>query len=217
VVPSRPAKKGASPLVTVIAGATAFVVGIGIVAMIGATRLPEDSAGGPLPVAAAGGTSIAATSETVTPTRTVRPTPSVQSTPERTSEPTPESTVEPTPKPISYAKLTDRQWAKIVKSPDDYVGTGYQVWACITQFDAATGRDAFRGQASNANEEYWFSNGENAYFSGDESRLEDFVTDDLVFMKVTSLGSYSYDTQTGGSTTVPAFHVDAISAKGSCD
>ncbi len=46
--------------------------------------------------------------------------------------------------------------------------------------------------------------------------LEDYVTDDVVFMKVVSLGSYSYDTQNGGNTTVPMFEVKAISRKGSC-
>jgi len=35
-------------------------------------------------------------------------------------------------------------------------------------------------------------------------------------MNVTSLGSYDYDTQSGGSTTVPLFQVDSIAHKGSC-
>jgi hypothetical protein len=36
-------------------------------------------------------------------------------------------------------------------------------------------------------------------------------------MRVTTLGSFTYDTQIGGNTTVPWFSVDRISRKGSCD
>jgi DNA-directed RNA polymerase subunit RPC12/RpoP len=151
-------------------------------------------------------------------TPTAAPTPGA----EETEAPTPEATVETLPppppaKPATYAKPTNRQWAQIVKSPDKYIGKGYQVWACITQFDAATGPDTFRAQASNAKEEYWYSDGDNALFYGDETRLADFVTDDVVVMNVTSLGSFSYDTQVGGNTTVPLFNVDKITRKGSCD
>ena len=58
--------------------------------------------------------------------------------------PTPAPTPAPTPPPApSYAKLSDRQWALIVKSPDDYVGKRFELWTCIWQFDAATGPEAF--------------------------------------------------------------------------
>jgi hypothetical protein len=58
--------------------------------------------------------------------------------------------------------------------------------------------------------------GDNAIFTGDESRLADYVQDDVVEMWVEDRGSYSYDTQAGGSTTVPMFHVDKLVRKGSC-
>lgn len=38
----------------------------------------------------------------------------------------------------------------------------------------------------------------------------DFITDDMVQMTVTALGSNTYDTQIGGNTTVPAFNVERI-------
>jgi hypothetical protein len=147
--------------------------------------------------------------------------PEEEPTDEAVDEPTdePEPTAEPTPRPakVSYAKLSNRAWAKVVKSPDRYLGKTYQLWACIFQFDAATGDDAFLAQASNKKRAYWFTDGENASFTGDADRLADFVEDDVVVMNVTSLGSYSYDTQAGGNTTVPAFHVEKITRKGSCD
>jgi hypothetical protein len=122
----------------------------------------------------------------------------------------------PAPPPPSYATLSSRQWARLVKSPDNYIGDTYRIWACITQFDAATGDDTFRAQGSYKKETYWYSDGDNALFTGDSSDLADFVQDDIVVMNVTVLGSYTYDTQIGGSTTVPSFIVDKISRKGDC-
>jgi hypothetical protein len=155
---------------------------------------------------------------TATPAPTPVPTPEPTATPAPTPVPTPEPTATPapTPVPVAYAKLTARAWALLVKSPDKYTGKGYYLWACITQFDAATGDDAFRGQASYAKTDYWYTDGANTFFSGDTAQLADFVTDDLVYMKVIGLGSYSYDTQNGGNTTAPMFSVTTIARKGSC-
>jgi hypothetical protein len=153
-----------------------------------------------------------------TPTAEPTPTPMPTSTPKPTPKPTPVPTVKPTPTPapVVYSKLTSRQWALVVKSPDNYTGKTYQVWACISQFDAATGTDTFRGEASYRKESYWYAYGDNTLFTGLESDLAAFVQDDVVVMNVTSVGSFSYDTQAGGNTTVPLFFVDKITRKGSC-
>ena len=134
---------------------------------------------------------------------------------------TPEASIAPEPSeapvdvaPVSYKKLSSRDWAKLVKAPDNYTGKGYQLWACITQFDAATGADSFRGQASNKKQAYWYTDGDNALFSGDEDQLADFVAGDIVSMNVVSAGSYSYDTQAGGNTTAPLFDVASIKRRG---
>lgn len=132
------------------------------------------------------------------------------------TEAPPEPTAAPIVLPSSFAKLSDRDWAKVVKTPDSYIGEGYQLWGCVYQFDAATGLDSFLAQASNAKQEYWFSDGVNAAFTGTESQLADIVEDDVVFMSVMSLGSLSYDTQIGGNTTVPLFEIVKIARKGSC-
>lgn len=132
------------------------------------------------------------------------------------STPTPTATPEPTVAPITYAKLTSRSWALVVKSPDKYLGRGYYIWGCISQFDAATGDDTFRAEAWYQKTAYWYLDGDNALFTGDADRLSNFVQDDVVYMKVVSLGSFSYDTQIGGNTTVPLFQIISISRKGSC-
>ena len=62
----------------------------------------------------------------------------------------------------SYAKVSSRNWAKIVKAPDKYTGKGFQVWACISQFDAATGDDSLPRAGFVQKEPYWYSDGDNA-------------------------------------------------------
>ncbi len=158
---------------------------------------------------------------TAAPTLLITPAPIAMPTPVPTTAPTPtlKPTLAPTPKPtprMTYATLSNRAWAKLVKSPDTYTGKGYVIWACIFQFDAATGAEGFLAQAANRKLSYWFTDGENASFTGDAAKLADFVEDDVVYMKVVSEGSYSYDTQAGGNTTVPQFRVVSISRKGSC-
>jgi hypothetical protein len=133
-----------------------------------------------------------------------------------TSTPTPTPTATPTPRPTVYATLTARSWEQVVKSPDDYVGHTFRLWACITQFDAATGPDTFRGQASYDEQEFWYSDADNVVFTGDADLLKEFVQDDVVAMDVMTLGSITYDTQIGGSTTAPAFEVVRIALEGSC-
>lgn len=60
---------------------------------------------------------------------------------------------------MTYATLSDRSWAKLVKSPDAYIGKGYVIWGCIFQFDAATGDEGFLAQAANKKLTYWFTDG----------------------------------------------------------
>jgi hypothetical protein len=134
------------------------------------------------------------------------------------AEPNLPSTQRPIPETASsYAAISARTWALVVKDPDKYFGRGYRIWACITQFDAATGTDAFRANASYRDEPDWYLGGDNALFIGDETKLEDFVKGDAVALSVVDGGSYSYDTQIGGNTTAPIFRVVTIKrASGSC-
>jgi hypothetical protein len=190
-----------------------LVVALAALASLGSQQRPEGDL-----AAANASASISTLEPTAEPSLDAAIEPTAELTPEPTPEPTPDPTPAPTPKPkpVSYAKLSDRTWAKVVKSPDRYLGKTFVVYACVTQFDAATGDDTFRGQGSNKRREYWFSDGDNAMFTGTATQLNDIVTDDVVVMNVRSLGSYSYDTQIGGNTTVPRFQIDKITRKGSC-
>ena len=57
---------------------------------------------------------------------------------------------------------------------------------------------------------YGFFNGENTMLTGNESKLEDFVEGDVFKATVTVVGSFSYDTQIGGNTTVPLLTINSI-------
>jgi hypothetical protein len=129
---------------------------------------------------------------------------------------TPAPVVTVPPPSGTYATLTKRQWSQLVKSPDDHIGEQYVVWACITQFDAATGTEGFRGDAYFEKDDPYWLNADNAVFTGDAGLLSDFVTDDVVKMNVSVAGAYTYDTSIGGSATVPSFSVVKIEHKGDC-
>jgi len=120
--------------------------------------------------------------------------------------------------PKKYAHLSARAFKLLAKDPDSYVDKTYYIYGEITQFDAATGTDTFRADVGpkklKPSYGYVFYP-QNSMLTGDESRLSKFVENDLFIAKVTVIGAYSYDTQIGGSTTVPSFHVDSISRYGS--
>lgn len=149
-------------------------------------------------------------------------TPGVMNTADWTPEPTMDpDEPDPTPtavvRPTSYATLNKRSWQKVVKSPDQYVGKAYKLVACVYQFDAATGDAAFMALASYRKPTYW-ADGDNAAFTGEPNALADVLKGDIVSLSVVVLGSYSYDTQAGGNTTVPSFQVMKIKReKGSCE
>jgi hypothetical protein len=102
---------------------------------------------------------------------------------------------------------------EVVKNPDAVTGQFFVMVTSITQFDAATGACSFRGYWDNSDHEYSFDfAGDNAYFNSGDSVsscpvLTGIDQNDVARVWVQSEGSFSYDTQIGGSTTVPAFKV----------
>jgi hypothetical protein len=116
----------------------------------------------------------------------------------------------PQPKPAAR-KVTERQWAKVVKNPDKYKGKRYIIYGQVNQFDSATGDSNFLADTAHRNTtSYSYFEGENSWMEGKASKLEDLVEEDVFKATVTVIGSYSYDTQAGGNTTVPHLQVDAI-------
>jgi hypothetical protein len=118
--------------------------------------------------------------------------------------------------PTTYKALSKRALAKVLRDPDAYKGKKYLLYAEVTQFDSATGVDAFRADVAHADIRdygYWIG-GDNAIVNAGVADLSDVVQGDVVKMYVEVVGSMSYDTQIGGSTTVPQFEVNIIKVVG---
>ena len=137
--------------------------------------------------------------------------PSLAAVPEVTPRPAPSFKL-----PKSYAKLAKADWTRALDAAERTVAKGYQVWACITQFDTATGRESFRAAASYRKEPSWSRLATNAYFNGTEKQLASISPGDVVQMNVVGLGAFAYPTTANGSTTLPTFYVAKVSRKGSC-
>lgn len=194
---------------------------IGVAALIVGLILGASSAGG---AKTATGSAQPAPTVTIRATQTATVEAGAQATDDATAEPseepTPTETEAPAPAKNSYKALSSRKFKLLAKDPDSYIGKTYVVYGEITQFDAATGTDSFRADtgAKKLRISYGYvSYPRNALFNGTESKLKKLVEGDCFKAKVTVLGSFSYDTQAGGNTTVPLFQVDSISVYGSTD
>lgn len=119
-----------------------------------------------------------------------------------------------------FPKYSKRDYKKLLRDPDSYRGKAIQVWGEVTQYDSATGNEALRANISYKKKalSYGYSQYEdNVIIEGDEEILSKLVEGDLFFAKAIVVGSFSYDTQIGGSTTVPELHVMKVKRYGSVD
>jgi hypothetical protein len=190
--PDRPQRRFGF-LALLLVGAIALTVGTGLGALsngLGAT------------------TAVPAATVTATATETVTE-PTAKASPTTSQEPTAKSTSSK-PKPTRTAESpeavrpTKREWAKVVKNPEAYSGQRYVIYGQVTQFDSATGTDTFRADTAHTNTtDSGYFDGANTILTGDEDDLSDLVQDDVFRASVTVTGSFDYDTQIGGNTTVP--------------
>lgn len=217
---SRGAKVGWA----VLSGLVLFALGAAA-GNAGAGRQPTASTAAGLPVATATMTVPGAAVEVTAPPTTVTvtappPKPAAKPTADNSPKPTvaPKTTTAPKTSKTTYKKLTARQWAKIAKSPDDHIGEAYVVYGRVTQFDAATGEDAFRADVDGVKHKvsYGFVDyPTNTVLTNLSADVSDLVEDDLFQANVQILGSLSYDTQIGGETTVPNLSVISLKVIGS--
>lgn len=118
------------------------------------------------------------------------------------------SIVEPSPTP-SFDDVTERGWQLIAKDPQAHAGEAIVVYGVVTQFDAATGDDTFLAHVGSADmDPYDYPT--NTLLTGAASDLADLVEGDEFQAQVIVAGSYSYDTASGGSRTVPLLLIDTI-------
>lgn len=117
-----------------------------------------------------------------------------------------------------FPALGEREWAIIAKNPDVKTGQRVVVYAEVSQFDAATGPEAFLAwtEATQGFETFDFSADTPVFYYGKSARqLENVIEGDFVKVWGTVEGSFSYDTQAGGNTTVPLISVEFIEVYGS--
>lgn len=134
-----------------------------------------------------------------------------------TSTPTvsPSATATPVPKQAdlsTFHEVDDRELALIAKSPKTHVGEKIIINGSVTQLDSATGPCAMRVNigATYQPQTYDYETNSIVFDSSDDGKdkcptLEPLVQDDNVKLWVMVGGSETYDTQIGGSTTVPVF------------
>jgi hypothetical protein len=99
----------------------------------------------------------------------------------------------------------------MVKNPDSWAGRKIVVYGVVTQFDSATGSTAFRADTGPSPMTDPYDYDHNTFITAHASGMvADVVEEDMVTMFVEVQGAYTYDTQIGGSTTVPALLVNII-------
>lgn len=117
----------------------------------------------------------------------------------------------------SYRALTSRQWLQIAKDPDAHTGECIIVFGEISQFDSATGSDAFLADAGGVmiRPQFGFADYPTSVaLQGTPGQLAALVEGDLFAAKVTVGGHISYNNTLGGQTTVPLLRVHSISRTG---
>jgi hypothetical protein len=175
------------------------ILGVSIVALIGiAAAVARTNDATPAAAAAPTATPTRNSAPTYTPAATVAPNPAVVTGPPRA--------------------ITARDWLKIAKDPEAHKGEAVIVYGQVKQFDAAIGVDTFRASVDGVihKPSYGYVDYETntVLTSPGGAALTDLVQDDLFKAEVVVAGSLSYDTQIGGSTTVPLLLVTKITVTG---
>ncbi|MCD5419776.1 DUF2510 domain-containing protein [Rhodococcus pyridinivorans] len=117
--------------------------------------------------------------------------------------------------PASYEVLGERDFAMIVKDPAAAKDRKVVLFGRVFQFDAATGTDQFLAYTSPVWEDSDYGYDQNTLVvASDPAVIANVVEDDIVKMYVEVQGSYSYDTQGGGNTTVPKVAIRIVEVVG---
>jgi hypothetical protein len=132
----------------------------------------------------------------------------------RISPPSTSASVPPPP----HRAVDAREWQVIAKDPDAYEGERIVVHGHVTQIDrdadTSTVRANVDGVAHDGEERAYLKYKTNTMLSGEAKALDGVVSGDLFSAEVTVRGSISYDTQVGGSATVPVLAINSIQVTG---
>jgi hypothetical protein len=118
-------------------------------------------------------------------------------------------------KKINFEVPSDLSWNSLTRIPNSQKNKNYIIYACVAQFDANTGGSKFRGYASPVQQQYYFSDGVNAIFTGSAKSLLKLSEKTAFIAKVNVNGGVAYTTF-GGKTSVPSFAIKQFQTIGSC-
>jgi hypothetical protein len=118
-------------------------------------------------------------------------------------------------KKVTFTVPNEIQWNSLTRMPNSQKNKNYIVYACVAQFDANTGGSKFRGYASPVAQQYYFSNGANAIFTGSASQLLKLGENTAFIAKVSVTGGVTYTTL-GGKTSVPSLAIKQFQVIGKC-
>ena len=108
----------------------------------------------------------------------------------------------------TYHALAPRDFALLVRDPDSHVGEKVVIYGKITQFDAATGKNEFRGDTGPLAPGEGDAYSQNTYLVAPVAALWRMsVEKDQLRMFAEVMRSYTYDTTTNGHITAPKFAV----------
>lgn len=148
------------------------------------------------------------------------PAPTVVASPPNSPVPTvPREPVGPPRRPTdptrldrsTYDSLTAREFALMAKDPDAWAGRKVVVYGVITQFDPATGATSFRADTAYAPMTNVYDYDQNTFVTAhDADMVADFVEKDTVTMYAEVQGAMTYETQMGGSMTVPSLTANIV-------
>lgn len=141
-------------------------------------------------------------------------------------EPEPEPVVEEEPEIVvveperfrkrDYADLTNREFAKVVRRPDEHLGEQVLVFGEVFQFDNLTGPEQMLvyvdGDRDTEGEEFGIVNYDhNMLLVAEKARLlDDVVEGDHIAAYITIAGTFDYETVMTAETTVPMATVERV-------
>jgi hypothetical protein len=188
------------------------LIGVGVVIGMTATRASAPTAGTPS-VAATSSDPPGVTRRSVQGTTIAPAVPTLAAAP-----PAPNIVAPPTTVAVGPAKtITEREWQLIAKNPAAHIGKRVIVYGHVTQFDSATGTEAFRANVDGVPHKprYGFVDYEtNTFLVGDATTLANLVQGDLFKAEVTVAGAYSYQSTLGATLTAPNLLVTNIDVTG---
>ncbi|GAF49158.1 hypothetical protein [Rhodococcus wratislaviensis] len=112
--------------------------------------------------------------------------------------------------PATYAAISARDYALIVKDPAANAGRRIILYADVTQFDSATGPTTFRADTVADPEDDSVLSGTNTIVRGDKDMLAPIVQGDQLKLYAEIVGAEEYNTAMGGAMTVPSLQVHIV-------